>query len=105
MADLNPATPAALRESRVLDLGCGYGQFINHIQCGSKFGMDLNPSSASYLNPGVRLLQQDCLQEWDLDFQSLDVVFTGNFFEPLRFPPVWKLLGQFPIVPSKPSAP
>jgi SAM-dependent methyltransferase len=27
----------------VLDLGCGYGEFINQIQCRRKYAMDLNP--------------------------------------------------------------
>jgi SAM-dependent methyltransferase len=67
----------------VLDLGCGYGQFINQIQCGQKLAMDLNPRSASFLNPDVRFLQQDCSHRWDVDDASLDLVFTSNFFEHL----------------------
>ena len=26
----------------VLDLGCGYGEFINQVKCGERFAMDLN---------------------------------------------------------------
>lgn len=70
-------------DDRVLDLGCGYGQFINHVRCGRKFAMDLNPSAASYLNADVRFLQQDCSEHWDLADESLDLVFTSNFFEHL----------------------
>jgi SAM-dependent methyltransferase len=70
-------------EYRVLDLGCGYGQFINNVQCSAKFGMDLNPLSASHLSPGVRFLLQDCCEPWALDSDSLDLVFTSNFFEHL----------------------
>ena len=44
----------------VLDLGCGYGEFINQIQCAKKFGMDLNPESPKHLAPGVEFLNQDC---------------------------------------------
>ncbi len=67
----------------VLDLGCGYGEFINHISCGQKFGMDLNPRSPEHLAPGVKFLAQDCSTRWQLPDASLDVVFTSNFFEHL----------------------
>ena len=67
----------------VLDLGCGYGEFINQIHCGSRFAMDLNPKAAEHLDPAVKFLFQDCSLRWDLPDQSLDVVFTSNFFEHL----------------------
>lgn len=67
----------------VLDLGCGYGEFINHIQAARKYGMDLNPDSSKQLNPDVKLLLQDCSRHWDIPDHSLDVVFTSNFFEHL----------------------
>ncbi|HWA85169.1 MAG TPA: class I SAM-dependent methyltransferase [Opitutus sp.] len=67
----------------VLDLGCGYGEFINHVRCGEKFGMDLNPRSPEFLAPGVTFLAQDCSTRWALPDASLDVVFTSNFFEHL----------------------
>lgn len=67
----------------VLDLGCGYGEFINQIRCGSRFAMDLNPKAAEHLDPTVKFLFQDCSLRWDLPDQSLDVVFTSNFFEHL----------------------
>ncbi len=71
------------RTDSVLDLGCGYGEFINHISCGHKFGMDLNPRSPEHLAPGVTFLAQDCSTRWQLPDASLDVVFTSNFFEHL----------------------
>src|SRR3954465_9367244 len=67
----------------VLDLGCGYGEFINQINCRQKFAMDLNPDVPSRLANGVRCFGQDCSERWPLDDQSLDVVFTSNFFEHL----------------------
>lgn len=70
-------------DARVLDLGCGYGEFINHIGAGQKFGMDLNPSSRAHLVAGVTLFEQDCSAPWPLPDASLDVVFTSNFFEHL----------------------
>ena len=67
----------------VLDLGCGYGEFINQIQCGSRFAMDLNPDAPKRVDANVKCLLQDCSQKWPLPDMSLDVVFTSNFFEHL----------------------
>jgi SAM-dependent methyltransferase len=70
-------------DSVVLDLGCGYGEFINQIRCRTKYGMDLNPATARLLGEDVHFLQQDCSTQWPLPENSLDVVFTSNFFEHL----------------------
>ncbi len=71
------------RDATVLDLGCGYGQFINSIPCAKKYAMDLNTKARRYLAPDVAFLQQDCSQPWKLPSNSVDVVFTSNFFEHL----------------------
>jgi len=70
-------------EASVLDLGCGYGEFINQVSCARRFAMDLNPDAAKQLAQGVTLVQQDCSERWPLADSSLDVVFTSNFFEHL----------------------
>ncbi len=67
----------------VLDLGCGYGEFINTIRCARKFAMDLNPDAPRFLDRDVTFLAQDCSTRWPLPDASLDVVFTSNFFEHL----------------------
>ncbi len=67
----------------VLDLGCGWGEFINQIPAAKKYGMDLNPESPSKLSPAVTFLHQDCSQLWEVPDNHLDVVFTSNFFEHL----------------------
>jgi SAM-dependent methyltransferase len=67
----------------VLDLGCGYGEFINNVTAAGKFAMDLNPDSRSHLNPEIAFLHQDCSATWEVAADSLDVVFTSNFFEHL----------------------
>ena len=71
------------REDVVLDLGCGYGEFINNVRCAAKYAMDLNPDAKRFLRPEVRLLEQDCAQRWEIPDATLDVVFTSNFFEHL----------------------
>ncbi len=67
----------------VLDLGCGYGEFINHVECSRRYAMDANRDAARHLDPEVELLCQDCSDRWELEDDSLDVVFTSNFFEHL----------------------
>lgn len=67
----------------VLDLGCGWGEFINQIRAGRKYGMDLNPESRNKLTKDVEFFEQDCSARWPLEDGTLDVVFTSNFFEHL----------------------
>jgi SAM-dependent methyltransferase len=69
--------------SVILDLGCGWGEFINQINAKRKYGMDLNPASPSKLAQDVTFLDQDCSAPWDIPDAYLDVVFTSNFFEHL----------------------
>jgi SAM-dependent methyltransferase len=71
------------RNDAVLDLGCGYGEFINQIECASRFAMDLNPEAPRRLASGVKCFLQDCSQQWPLPDETLDLVFTSNFFEHL----------------------
>lgn len=70
-------------EAVVLDLGCGYGEFINTVQAAKKLAMDLNPDSRRRLRPGIQFLEHDCSVPWPLPADELDVIFTSNFFEHL----------------------
>ncbi len=71
------------RDAVLLDLGCGWGEFLTHIEAGRKIGMDLNPDVGSRLGPGIVFLNEDCSREWPIEDDSLDVVFTSNFLEHL----------------------
>jgi SAM-dependent methyltransferase len=70
-------------DAAVLDLGCGWGEFINQIKAVQKYGMDLNPDAQAKLAPEVTLLAQDCSVHWQLPDAHLSMVFTSNFFEHL----------------------
>jgi SAM-dependent methyltransferase len=61
-------------DSSVLDLGCGYCEFINNIPAAKKYAMDLNPEAGRRAGAGVT---------WPLADGTLDVVFTSNFVEHL----------------------
>jgi len=70
-------------QASVLDLGCGWCEFINAVRCGHKFAMDMNPDVRRHAAADVTVLEQDCSEDWNLPEASLDVVFTSNFFEHL----------------------
>jgi SAM-dependent methyltransferase len=70
-------------DQTILDLGCGYGEFINNVNTAKKFAMDLNPTTKNRLRPDVQFLEQDCSAPWPLPTNSLDIIFTSNFFEHL----------------------
>ena len=71
------------RDGTVVDVGSGWGEFINNIDAAAKVAIDLNPDTARHVNPDVRLIQQDCSAPWPLDQGSVDCVFTSNFLEHL----------------------
>lgn len=71
------------RNATVLDLGAGWGEFTRNIQAGRKIAMDLNPDMPARVGPGVETILQDCSQTWQLPDNSVDVIFTSNFFEHL----------------------
>ncbi len=68
----------------VLDLGCGYGEFINAVRAQTRLAIDANPDAGSKLAAGIRFLLQDNSKPWiGIGENSLDVIFTSNFFEHL----------------------
>jgi len=69
--------------SRVLDLGAGWGEFINNIKAAEKYALDLNPETKERLSTGVVFLNQDSSCPWQIEPGSLDVVFSSNFLEHL----------------------
>jgi SAM-dependent methyltransferase len=68
----------------VLDLGCGYGEFVNHVVARSKVGVDMNPDCRQYLAPDVKFVQTPATHLAAIDSESVDVVFTSNFLEHLK---------------------
>ena len=75
------------RDATVLDLGCGYCEFINAVQCGNKLAMDLNPDAQRLAGSDVLVVQQNAAQPWRIAPESLDIVFSSNFFEHLPSKP------------------
>jgi SAM-dependent methyltransferase len=67
----------------VLDVGAGYCEFINHIQCRHKIALDLNVDTAHYAMPDVHVIRGRSTAIGLLAAASVDVAFSSNFFEHL----------------------
>ncbi|WP_038937429.1 class I SAM-dependent methyltransferase [Bradyrhizobium japonicum] len=71
------------KNASVLDLACGYGEFINHIDAAARYAVDLNPDSPAYLHANVSFRACSATNLSHLSNEALDVVFTSNFLEHL----------------------
>lgn len=70
-------------DATVLDLGAGRGEFINAVKAGHKIAVDLNPETADLVGPDVEVHRVPSTDLAPVDDDSVDVVFTSNFFEHL----------------------
>ena len=71
-------------QAAVLDLGCGYGEFLNHVQCARRVGVDLNPDSHLHLAKGIEFHQGSVTGLPFLGDGCMDVVFASNLMEHLE---------------------
>lgn len=72
------------RSDTVLDLGCGYGEFLNSVSAARRIGVDLNPDSADVLDSDIEFHQARSDDLSFLDDESVDVVFSSNLLEHLQ---------------------
>jgi SAM-dependent methyltransferase len=68
----------------VVDLACGYGEFINAVIAGRKIAVDLNPDAPRHLDPSVEFYPYPALEVGRVGSNIADVLFTSNFLEHLR---------------------
>ncbi len=73
-------------QDSVLDIGGGYGEFINNINAKEKYLVDINPACKDYADSGVKVINEDLLSPGThLDsLPRLDCIFISNFFEHLN---------------------
>ena len=64
-------------------VGSGWGEFINNVKAARKYAMDFNPDAGRRLSKEIHFIHQDCSTEWQIQSDSLDIVFTSNFLEHL----------------------
>lgn len=82
-------------DSTVLDIACGYGEFLRHIRAARKIAIDLNPDAAKFLPAGVEFHVGSADEMAVVRTGSVDVCFSSNFFEHLPSKEVLdKVLGE-----------
>ena len=76
----------------VVDVACGYGEFLNNIVAGRKVAVDLNEDARRFLDPSIAFHLAPATGLASVIEGEADVVFTSNFLEHL---PDKKTLEQF----------
>lgn len=67
----------------VLDPGCGFGEFLNHIRADRRIGLDLDPRAKEHLNSEIEFHQMSALEIDRFPQSSVDLVFCSNLLEHL----------------------
>jgi SAM-dependent methyltransferase len=67
----------------VLDLGAGYGQFINNVVAHRRIAIDSWPGFAAHLAPGVEAVTGDVTDLSMIEDSTVDFAFASNLFEHL----------------------
>jgi SAM-dependent methyltransferase len=67
----------------VIDIGCGYGDFINNVMAKTRYAIDLNPDAAGYLAEPVHFHSTKVTDLSCIADASIDVAFSSNLLEHL----------------------
>ena len=65
----------------VLDLGCGYGSFINSVTARRRIALDAWPGFPQHLNPGIEPIIGPVNDLSAIEDASVDFAFASNIFE------------------------
>ena len=84
--------PLVAPEACVLDLGAGYGSFINQVEARRRIAVDSWPGMAAHLRPGIEAVIGDVAELGFLADRSIDFAFASNVFEHLPQPKLLALL-------------
>lgn len=71
------------KDGVVVDVACGYGEFLNNIQARRKIAVDLNPDARNFLGKAVEFNLAKATDLGRIVDGEADVVFTSNFLEHL----------------------
>jgi len=77
----------------VLDLGAGWGSFINQVQAGRRIAVDTWPGLAQHVAAGVDAVVGSASELAFLDDRSVDFAFASNLLEHLTREECAKLVG------------
>jgi SAM-dependent methyltransferase len=78
----------------VLDLGCGYGEFINAVVARRRIAVDAWPGFTSHVDPGVEAVVGPVTDLGFLPDASVDFAFASNVFEHLSHDELRTVLDQ-----------
>ena len=67
----------------VLDLGCGYGDFINQVEAKRRIALDSWEGFAAHLRPGIEPIVASVTDLGAIAEASVDFAFASNLFEHL----------------------
>ena len=65
----------------VLDMGCGYGEFINNVRARRRIGLDMWDGVRAHLAPGVEAVVGSVTELDGIEDGSVDFAFASNLFE------------------------
>ncbi len=68
-------------DETVLDIGCGFGEFLNNIRAQRRIGIDLNPESRRALDPAAEFYCRDLNDLSVVADASVHVAFCSNLLE------------------------
>ena len=71
-------------EATVLELACGFGEFIRHIRAARRLAVDINPEAGRRLPLDVEFICTSAESIPSVRDGSIDVCFASNFFEHLE---------------------
>ena len=67
----------------VLEIACGFGEFLNNIKAQRKLAVDLNPNLEAHLPSNIEFHLGSADRLDMFEDNSVDLVFVSNFFEHL----------------------
>lgn len=70
------------KDDILLDIGCGFGEFINNIQAKKKIGLDIDRQYSKYLYKDIQFITSSS-EKIPLKAMSVDKVFISNVLEHL----------------------
>lgn len=68
-------------EDTVLDLGCGYGCFINQVKAKKRIALDEWPDFPNHIEPGIDTVITKMTNLSQIKDSSVDFAFASNVFE------------------------
>ncbi len=83
------------KDDTVLDVGCGYGDFINYVKAKKKLAVDINAAGRDEIGPDVRFYRAPANKMPFIKTGSIDKIFVSNFFEHITHEEIETTIREF----------